>query len=333
LGWTNYWHRTHGRLLSQRIWTPRWPPGGAAHAACRPFVAALSVIGVAVAIGTAGCATFGRHGREAAAIAEGRDFSRQAAAAIDVGQWQQAEDLLRQGLDASPDDPELRRQLAEVLWQRGAANEAMSHAAAAVRLKPGDATLVVRAGEMALASGAADAARANAEAAIRIDPHLASAWALRGGAYRKLNQPDRAFADFQRALVYEPENAGVLFELATLYRERGDHARCLTTIHHLHETYPPGQEPQNTLLLEGLTLAELNRHRQASHVLLAATQRGPANADLLFYLAQSQSASGQRAEATAALQQALAVDAKHLPSRQLLAQLAEQTSPAEPQRR
>lgn len=266
-------------------------------------------------------------------MAEGREFSRQAATAMQAGQWQQAEELLRQGLDASPDDPELQRQLAEVLWQRGAANEAMSHAADAVRLKPGDATLVVRAGEMALASGATDVALTQAEDAIRLQPRLASAWTLRGRTFRKLNQPDRAVADFQRALVFEPENADVLLELATLYRERGDHSRCLTTIHHLHETYPPGQEPQDTLVLEGLTLSELKRPVQASQILLTATQRGPANADLLFYLAQAQSASGHRAEAAIALQQALAIDSTHQPSRELLAQLAEQTGPKEPQRR
>ena len=62
---------------------------------------------------------------------------------MQTGQWQQAEDLLRQGLEASPDDAEVRRQLAEALWHRGAANEAMSHIAAAVRLKPEDASFAV----------------------------------------------------------------------------------------------------------------------------------------------------------------------------------------------
>ena len=146
-------------------------------------------------------------------------------------------------------------------------------------------------------SGAHDAALAKAEDAIRIDPHLAGAWALRGRAFRKMNQPDRALADLQRALVFDPDNAAILFELAMMYREHGDHARCLTTLHHLHDTYPPGEEPQNTLLLEGLTLMELKRPLQAAEVLLTATQRGPANADLLFHLAQAQSAAGQRAEA------------------------------------
>jgi tetratricopeptide (TPR) repeat protein len=296
------------------------------------LVVTLCLICFTATAGTCGCATFGRRSREAAEIAEGRDFSRKAAEAIQAGQWQQAEDLLRRGLDASPDDPELRRQLAETLWRRGAAKEAMSQAADAVRLKPGDASLVVRAGEMALASGQNDAALAKAEDAIRLDPRLAGAWALRGRTFRKANQPERALADFQRALVFDPDNAEVLFDLATMYRERGDYARCLTTMHHLHDTYSPGEEPQNTLWLEGLTLMELRRPLQAAEVLFTATQRGPANADLLYYLAQAQSAAGQPAAATVALQQALAIDATHAPSRALLAQLGAPGS-AEPQRR
>jgi thioredoxin-like negative regulator of GroEL len=104
-------------------------------------------------------------------------------------------------------------------------------------------------------------------------------------------------------------------------------------MHHLHDTYSPGEEPQSTLLLEGLTLLELNRPMQAAEVLLAASQRGPANADLLFQLAQAQSAAGRRDQAAAALEQALAVDATHQPSRDLLAQLAGAGNTAEPQRR
>jgi tetratricopeptide (TPR) repeat protein len=299
----------------------------------RSLVVAVCLVGTTVALGTPGCATFGRRSRAAAAIEEGRDFSRQGASAMQSGQWQQAEDLLQKGIDASPDDAELRRQLAEVLWQRGAVDEAMLQAAAAMRLKPDDATLTVGAGEMALASGAHEAALERAEDAIRLDPRLASAWALRGRAFRQMNQPERALADLQRSLVLGPDNAAILFELATMYRERGDHARCLTTVHHLHDTYSPGEEPQSMLLLEGLTLIELQRPLQASDVLFTATRRGPANADVFYHLAQAQSAAGQREAAETALQQALAIDATHQPSRALLAQLAATVNPAEPQRR
>ncbi len=241
---------------------------------------------------------------------------------MQIGQWQQAELLLRQGLEASPDDAEIRRRLAEALWHRGAANEAMSHIAAAVRLEPRDATLAVRAGEMALAAGARDAARERAEEAIRLDPQLAGAWALRGRVFRQTNQPDRALADLQRALVFAPDSSDMLLELAVMYRERGEPARCLTTLHHLHDTYPHGAEPPNALLLEGLTLMDLQRPHQAADVLRTATRRGPPNADILFYLAQAQSAAGQYAEATNSVQQALAVDGSHQASRELLAQLA-----------
>jgi predicted Zn-dependent protease len=87
------------------------------------------------------------------------------------------------------------------------------------------------------------------------------------------------------------------------------------------------------LVLEGLTLLDLDRPQQACESLVAAIQRGPASAQVHYYLAHAQYAAGRYAEATAAAQQALAIDASHQASRQLLAQLAAHTPPAEPQRR
>jgi tetratricopeptide (TPR) repeat protein len=310
-----------------------WPDSGAACAAYRPFVVALCLIVTGLLFGTTGCATFGRRGKHAEAIAATRELSRQSAAAMQMGQWQQAETLLRQGLEAWPDDAEIRRQLAEALWHRGAANEAMSHVAAAVRLKPCDASLAVRAGEMALAAGARDAALERSQDAIRLDPQLASAWALRGRVFRQLNQPERALADMQRALVLAPDNAELLLELAILYRERGEPTRCLTTLHHLHDTYPLGEEPQNALVLEGQTLMDLKRPHQAAEVFAMATQRAPANADLMFYLAQAESASGDYASATSAAQQSLALNSSHEASRKLIAELAAHQKTGEPQRK
>jgi len=266
-------------------------------------------------------------------VAAARDLSRQGTEALESGQWKQAEEILRRGLEASPDDAEIRRNLAEALWHQGATNEALSNIGAAARLDPNNAAVVVRAGEMALAAGAKDAALERADEAIRIDPQLASAWALRGRAYKQLGEKDRALADMQRSLVFAPDCPEVLLEVANIYRERGEPARCLTTLHHLHDSYPAGQEPQNTLVLEGLTLMDLRRPHQASEVFLAATQRGPASADLYYYLAQAQLAAGQDAAATAAVHQALAVDGSHQRSRELLTQLASRSPATKPQRR
>ena len=281
----------------------------------------------------AGCAAFGQRGPRAQKIAACRELSRQGVSAMQLGQWQRAEMLLQQAIEASPDDPEARRAMAETLWQRGAATEAMSHLAAAIRARPTDATLSVRAGEMALAMSDRDAALAQAEQAIRLDPQLATAWALRGRVFWQLQQPDRALADLGRALEFAPASTDVLLDLAVIYRDRGQPARCLTTLHHLHDTYPPGDQPQSVLVLEGLALLDLGRPHQACDAFLAAAQHGPANAQVLYYLARAQYTAGRPTEATAAAQQALAIDPSHQASRQLLAQLAAHPPAAEPQRR
>jgi tetratricopeptide (TPR) repeat protein len=312
----------------------RWQRHSAADAARRVAIRTIGLIAISLAFCAAsGCAILARRDPTSQQLAACRDLTNQGVAAMQLGQWEQAETLLREALEASPDDPETRRQLAETLWRRGNVHEAMSHIAAAVRLKPGDATLVVRAGEMALAAGSREAALADAERAIRLDPQLASAWSLRGRVFRQTNQPDRALADLQRALEFAPKDAALLLELALMYRERGQSARCLTTLHQLHDTYPDGEAPQSALLLEGLALMDLNRTNQAAQVLLIAAQRGPPQADVLYHLARAQSAAGDYEAATAAAQQALAIDASHRGSQQLLAQLALHAAPDETKRR
>jgi tetratricopeptide (TPR) repeat protein len=281
----------------------------------------------------AGCATFGRRGTLPEEVAACRELSRQGASAMEIGQWAQAESLLKQAVEASPNDSEPRRYLAEALWHRGVGDEALEQIEEAVKLDKSDASLTVRAGEMLLAVGSTDQALAHAEQAIRLDPKLASAWALRGRVLWQMGERDRALADLQRALQFAPDNPDLLLDVAVLYRQRGQPARALATLHHLLDTYPPGEEPQLPLLLEGQMLAELGRPGQAAESLAAAAGRGPPNAEVVYQLAQAQSAAGDDVAAAATAQQALAIDASHEASRQLLIQLAGRASPAEPQQR
>jgi tetratricopeptide (TPR) repeat protein len=283
--------------------------------------------------GTAGCATFGRRGADAEKAATCRVLSQQGVAAMQLGQWQRAELLLEEAVAASPDDPQARRHLAEVFWHRGATAQAATHMQAAVRTSPADAGLAVRAGEMALAIGARDLALSYADQAIRSDPQLASAWTLRGRTFWQLQQPERAIADLERSLEFAPERVDVLLDLAVMHRDRGQPARCLTTLYHLYDAFPPGAQPQAALELEGLTLLDLGRPHQACIAFLAASKRGPASAQILYYLAHAQYGAGKYAEATTSAEQALAIDASHEPSRQLLAQLAALAPGTERQRR
>jgi tetratricopeptide (TPR) repeat protein len=293
----------------------------------------LSFLAVTLSTTALGCATFGRRGAAQEKIAAGRELSRQGVAAMEVGNWQQAEALLQQAVEASPEEADTHRHLAEALWHRGAADAAMKHMGQALRLEPNDATLLVRAGEMSLAMADHNTALSRAERAIQLDAKLADGWALRGRVFGRLGQSDRAMADLQRALEISPQDPEALLDVALMYRQRGEAARALTTLHYLLDTYAPGEEPQLALQLEGLTLMELGRAQQASESFQLAARRGPPNADVLYHLAQAQSRAGRYAEANAAARQALAIDASHQASRQLLIQLAANNPPIDLQRR
>jgi len=280
-----------------------------------------------------GCAIL-RHKRPTQeGIAASRELSRQGVAAMETGQWQQAEDLLRKALQTSPDDASTHRSMAETLWHRGARQEAIAQIEEALEHDTNNSALHVRAGEMALAVDANDAALTHAERAIRSDPKSPSAWALRGRCFRQKNQPDRALADLQHSLEFAPDSSDVLLDVAMIYRQRGQAARCLTTLHHLLDTYPPGEETRQALTLEGLALLDLKRPAQACDVLASAAQRGTPTVDMLYNLALAYTESGQYEQAANAAHQALAVNGTHQPSRDLLAQLASRTEAPSVQRR
>lgn len=222
-------------------------------------------------------------------VAAGRRLARQGVAAMEMDQWNEAESLFAAAVEKSPDDPEARRYLAEALWRRGAATEALEHISTAATLDKSDATTAVRAGEMLLEAGEAQRAIRQADRAVRLDNTLAAAWTLRGRAYTAVGDLDRALADLQRALLLAPNSAEVLLETAQLYSARSQHQRCLATLHRLQDTSAPGSEPPEVLELEGRTYLALGRPQLAAERLALAADRGSTSADLGMLQAQAAS--------------------------------------------
>lgn len=268
-----------------------------------------------------GCAALRRH-PVAADVAAGRDMTQRGVTAMETGNWTDAERMLGSAVESCGKDASTRGYFAETLWHRGATEPALEQMSQAVKLDPNDTMLIVRYGEMLLGTGETEQALKRADQAIMLNPKLASAWALRGRAYWRLDQTERALADLQRSLEYAPDSPDVLMDVAAIYRQRGQHDRCLTTLQHLIDTYPPGQATQLVYWMEGLTLADLGRPQQAAESLRVANKQGPPNADILYYLAQAQLAAGRPAEAIITAQEAVATNPTHTASRQLLAQLA-----------
>ena len=257
-----------------------------------------------------------------ASVAAARRLSRQGVAATEACEWEKAESLFRAAVDKSPDEAEPRRQLAESLWRRGAAAEAVEQIVAAADLASEDAQLAVRAGEMLLATGRAHEAADFAQDALQLDNQLALAWALRGRTFAARGQDDRALADFSRALLLEPRATEVLLDSARIYSRRENHDRSLATLHQALDSVPLESVPQELLVLEGRSYLALERPAQAAERLTLAADRGPATVELRMLQAEAELAQGHLPTAENFARLALAIDAENQAAHQMLQQLA-----------
>jgi tetratricopeptide (TPR) repeat protein len=279
----------------------------------------FGVVGIALMV--SGCRLPGMEGPVPKSLATSRQLSQKGVAAGERGQWDQAEPLLADAVRACPVDPDARRNYAEALWNRGSHKEAAEQLIEAIRLTPDDATLHARLAEVRLATGQPDLALESAQRAINLEPKMASAWAVRGGAMWARRQPLEALADYHRALAYRPDDRKVLLGLAEIYRELNRPDRALTILQGLAESYPPGEEPPRVLYLEGLAYLAEGRYDAAVEVLSAARAGERPTAEVLFALAKAQWSAGRAADAASAAEQALAIDPRHQPSRQLLGEI------------
>ena len=227
-----------------------------------------------LAAAVSGCRLPGHEGPVSKTLATCRQYSQQGVAAIEAGQWEQAETLLARAVETCPEDSEARRHYAEALWHRGSQREAVRQLDQAAILAGEDAELHVRIAQMRLALGQVNLARRHAERAVDLDPKTSATWAIRGCVLRAAGHPRRALADYHRALVYAPEDRVILLATAQLYRELHQPQQALSMLHTLVDTHSPGEEPPEVVHLQGLICSELGRHDDAAEAFAAAARRG-----------------------------------------------------------
>jgi tetratricopeptide (TPR) repeat protein len=264
-----------------------------------------------------GCRSLGRKGPVPEDVAQARQLSQRGLNAMQRGDWASAEVALSDAVKACPVDVEARRHYAEAMWRRGEQQSALEHLQKAMGCAPADTSLMVRAGQMQLALGQLDESRTLADRALDLNPQSSEAWALRARVEAANGQAEQALADFHRALEFAPKDRELLFETAETYRQLNRPQRALSTLITLRETYAPGEEPQQVYYLEGLALKALERPADAGTAFALALDRGPPSAELYYRLAEVQLASGERGSADRAIEQALALDPNHGPSRTL----------------
>jgi tetratricopeptide (TPR) repeat protein len=278
----------------------------------------LAVFGVAT---LAGCRMPWSDGPVSRPLAASRGLCQQGVAAMEQGEWRDAERLLAQAVKVCPADVEARRDYAEVLWQQGERENAITQLNEALRIGGPSAKLHVMLAEMRLAMNDRVEARRHAENAISMDPHLAAAWAVRARISLADNDSRGALDDYHHALGLTPDDGDIRLAVAEVYRRMNQPQRALAMLQGLADTYTPGEEPQQVLYLEGLAYSALGRYDEAIDTLSLACHRGPPTPDLCYQLARSQFMAGNLAPAADAARQALALEPQHQASLQLLSQI------------
>jgi len=237
---------------------------------------------------------------------------------MERGDWQQAEEYLGQAVRTCGSDADARRQFAETLWHRGLEQEAIDQLEICAQSPDADAALHVSIAEKHLAMGQSAAALQSAQRAVDRDPKSPAAWAIRARVRHAQGRLREALADYHRALGLAPSDRDITLEIAELYRLLNEPQRALAALDALSESYSPGEEPQQVLYLQGLAYKALARYDEAAESFSLAAERGRPTPEILAGLAEAHLLAGRPVEAAAAAQEALALDPRNRPSRQVL---------------
>ncbi len=151
-----------------------------------------------------------------------------AAAHHRAGRWQEAEQQYRKILTHSPDQADVRRDLAWLLYQRGDRASAIDQLRRAIADDPSRAIFHSELGVMLRGSGLVDEAVPCFEEAIRLDPGLWQAQFNLGNALQQLGRFDRAVQCYTNVLRLAPDDADVHLNLGVAQKSLGqiDKARA-----------------------------------------------------------------------------------------------------------
>lgn len=253
-----------------------------------------------------GCTAIRQRRAQQVAHSTARQFSLRGIDALQSQKYEDAEALFSESLRHSPNDERAHWGLAEVLYQRGDRQTAAKHMQEAAKVSGNNPEMSVRLGQMHIDAGRVAEAIQQADLALSIDWQHAGAWELKGRALESAGKNGEAMEAYHRALMSQPNNAGVQLLLASLYQREGRPQRALATLERLSDSQNHQYCCASAYMIKGAALASLGQTEESRACLREASQLTDIQDPKLFLqLAQLQARNGDLADARSCLGRAL----------------------------
>ena len=269
-----------------------------------------------------------------ATVVRSGDLARDGNAAMEQGDWEEAERKLEEAVKLNRDEIETRLHYAEALWMRGKQSEALAilyDAAERSTKQMEKSQAAASAAAKLLELGKNDVAVSWADQCVRETPRDYRGWWLRAKALMRIgNEYEKAGRhataqrcywdacnDFYRALAFQPPERELLPELARLQMQMNEPEHALATWQHLLRLYPPGDEPAIAFCGKGDTLALMGRFDDAADCFVTASLREPDNLAICLRHVELELQAGRTEQAKQAFLQAERLAPHHPAVRQL----------------
>ena len=238
------------------------------------------------------------------------------------GERGEAVRLLRESIAASPDDPELRWELARVLLDQGNTNAALLELRYLVKNYPHDSRAYITLSRTLLERDRAEDAARLVDLAIDLDSHCTEALLLRGQIAEVRGDLDLARETYHRILLEQPEHGEVRIRLGRIELEHGDLRVASAFLRETLADVPLTTEQVGTAQwMLGTAYARAERWAEAASALslgLPPTHATPRQRYELAF-ACFQAGNRERAREQAAL--VLNAEPDHVPAREMLVEL------------
>lgn len=255
-------------------------------------------------------------------FAYSQSLFRKAIESESKGKTTEAVTLLRQSIEANPDDPEIRWELARLLLDQGQTTEALRELRYLVKHYPDDSRAYMSLARTLLQRGRLDDAAELADLALDLDARSTEALVLRAHIAEARGDLALAMETYHQILLQQPENAEVRLGLARLEMEHGD---CRGAAALLRETLASvALSPEQTAATQwmlGMTYARQERWQEAATALSLGLPLERATARQHYEMAYACFRAGDAERARAELTLVLHTEPQNATAMAMLAEL------------